>query len=97
MMYELQQADYFVRYQQYITGEISYLFFTYPKSIELFKWYYDILLLDCTYKTNRFKMPLLNIVGVNGLGDNFHVGFAFLSAEEERDYLWAIQELKTLM
>ena len=42
-------------------------------------------------------MPLLNIVGVNGLGDNFHVGFAFLSAEKERDYLWAIQELKTLM
>jgi MULE transposase domain len=43
----------------------------------------DIL---CTYKTNKFGMPLLDILGVDGLDQGFTVGVVFLNGETEEDY-----------
>jgi hypothetical protein len=55
-----------------------------------------ILLLDCTYKTNKFGMLLLDILGVDGLDQGFTIGVAFLNAETEGDYNWAISHLRSL-
>ena|SRR5579862_5512136 len=97
MFLELQEMDYFVRYKTYISGEVTHLFIAHPKSIELFKRYLKVLIMDYTYKTNRFNMPLLNIIGTTVFGTSFYVGFAFIAGEGNGDYLWAIKELKTLM
>jgi hypothetical protein len=97
MVQELQETDYYVGHKVHISGEITHMFLAHPKSVELFQRYPEIILIDCTYKTNWFRMPLLNIVGSTGLGTNFHIGFAFLSAEGDDDYTWALKELKTLM
>jgi hypothetical protein len=75
---------------------ITHLFFAHPRSIELLQQYPEVLLLDCTYKTNKFKMPLLNIVETTCLGKNFYVAFAFLVKEEEEDYQWAMRQLRSL-
>jgi hypothetical protein len=45
-----------------------------------------IILLDCTYKTNKFGMLMLDILGVNGLDQGFTVRVIFLNAETEEDY-----------
>jgi hypothetical protein len=45
-----------------------------------------IILLDCTYKTNKFGMPILNILGVDSLNQEFTVKVAFLNAETKKDY-----------
>ncbi|KAJ3453177.1 hypothetical protein MRS44_018832 [Fusarium solani] len=50
----------------------------------------------CTYKTNRYGMPLLDIIGVDACQRSFCIAFAFLSGEEEQDYLWALERLKSL-
>jgi histone-lysine N-methyltransferase SETD2 len=42
-----------------------------------------VFLLDCMYKTNKFDMPLLNMVGITSTYATFNVGFAFLHAENE--------------
>ena len=42
--------------------------------------------MDCTYKTNRFNMPLLSIIGITSLGTNFWVAFCFLRNEKEGDF-----------
>src|SRR3954454_21153651 len=97
MLQHLQAMDYFCRYKTHISGDVTHLFFAHPKSIELFKRYPEILLLDCTYNTNRFNMPLLNIMGTTALGTSFFVSFAFLTGETNDDYLWVIKELKTLI
>ncbi len=52
--------------------------------------------MDATYKTNRYKMPLLIITGVNALGGSFYVAFCFLAAEEDEDYLWALQQYRSI-
>jgi hypothetical protein len=92
----LQDGDWFIRYNTRISSELTHLFFAHPKSIELFKPYPEVLMMDCTYKVTRFRMPLLVIVGTTAVNETFFVGFAFLCGETEEDYLWAIRQLKTV-
>src|SRR2546421_2850316 len=84
-------------YRTDTTGRVTHLFFAHPKSIELLAKYPEVLLLDCTYRTNKFKMPLLNIVGTTCLNKNYHVAFCFLAKEEEEDYVWALKQLQDLL
>jgi hypothetical protein len=39
------------------------LFFAYPDSIQYLQSHHDVLLIDNTYSTNRFNMPLMDIIG----------------------------------
>jgi len=50
--------------------------------------------MDYTYKTNKFKMPLLHFLGVTPIETNFSAGFCFLPGESASDYLWALQSFK---
>jgi len=56
----------------------------------------EVLIMDCTYKTNRYKMPLLVITGVTALNTSFFVGFCFMAAEKTADYVWVLKQLKLL-
>jgi hypothetical protein len=40
-------------------GHIRFLIFAHQKSIDYANWYNRVFLLDFTYKTNRYRMPLL--------------------------------------
>ena len=40
-----------------------HLFIAYPQSIQLARANQDVVLVDNTYKTNKFDMPLLHMVG----------------------------------
>src|SRR3954447_12057099 len=97
MLYELEKSQYEYNYQLDGDGHIILLFFAYPESLVLLKHYLEVLLMDCTYKTNHFNILLLNIIGTTALGTSFFVGFVFMSSETNEDYLWAIGELKILM
>ncbi|CAG8840789.1 13027_t:CDS:2, partial [Racocetra persica] len=61
---ELDKSQFEYNYQCNADGHITHLFFAHHKSIELMHTYSSVLLMDCTYKTNKFKLPLLNIVVV---------------------------------
>jgi hypothetical protein len=41
-------------------------------------------------------MPLLDILGIDGLDQSFTVGLVFLNVETEEDYYWAISHLQSL-
>jgi hypothetical protein len=79
------------------TQRLERLFFAHPEATKLLKEHPDILLLDCTYKTNRFCMPLLNICAVTGNRKTVQVALCFLSREKKEDYDWAIVQFQTLM
>jgi hypothetical protein len=49
--------------------------------------------MDCTYKTNKYKMPLLDINGVTATGNTFYAGFVFLHNEQQSSYNFAVQNL----
>ena len=53
--------------------------------------------MDCTYKTNRYRYPLLEIVGVTSTELTFPVVFVFMNHEYEDNYTWAMERLKNVM
>ena len=52
--------------------------------------------MDCTYKTNKYRMPLLVIMGHTALGSSFYIAFAFLESEEEESFVWVLEMLQAL-
>ncbi|TVY66378.1 PKS-NRPS hybrid synthetase [Fusarium oxysporum f. sp. cubense] len=77
-------------------SRVTAVLFAHPKSLEYLKSYPEVLILDCTYKTNKYNMPLLNAIGVDACQRSFCIAFAFLSGEEEADYQWVLIRLQSL-
>nr|XP_043620091.1 PKS-NRPS hybrid synthetase cheA-like [Erigeron canadensis] len=75
-------------------GRIASLFIVHPLSAKLAKTFSNIFLMDCTYKTNKYNMPLLDIIGVSCFNTSFYSGFAFLEKEDEESYAWALSAFK---
>lgn len=58
------------------------------------KYFLDIIIVDATYKRNRFNLPVINIIGVNHFGQNIMLAFGLLSNETTESYVWLFSELK---
>ncbi|KAL2761238.1 hypothetical protein ACRALDRAFT_1026460, partial [Sodiomyces alcalophilus JCM 7366] len=43
---------------------------------------YKVIFIDNTYKTNPFKIPLIDIYGVSNIGSIFNVRFALINKED---------------
>jgi alpha-glucosidase len=53
--------------------------------------------MDSTYKTNKYKMPLFEIVGVTSTQETFNVAYAFLTNEREDNFKWALIACRSLL
>ncbi|XP_058750117.1 protein FAR1-RELATED SEQUENCE 5-like [Vicia villosa] len=51
------------------------IFWIHPDSIKLFNTFSTVLLIDSTYKTNKYRLPLFEMVGVTSTEKTFVVGF----------------------
>jgi hypothetical protein len=80
-----------------VEGHMTSFFFAHPRSLELVKHFRTTILLDCTYKTNKYNMPLLHIVGMNSCNRSFTVACCFLCAEKEPNYTRALEHLHLAM
>ncbi|KAH1198354.1 Protein FAR1-RELATED SEQUENCE 5 [Glycine max] len=49
-----------------------------------------------TYKTNRYRLPLLDFVGVTPTAMTFSAGFAYLEAERVNNIVWALKRFRGL-
>jgi hypothetical protein len=93
---QLDKKGFWNRIQFADDGRVTAVLFAHPGSIAYLHSYPELLILDCTYKTNKYKMPLLDMVGVDAAGRSFCIAFAFLSGEAEADFTWALDRLKSL-
>ena len=75
---------------------ITCLFFAKASSHKVLKMNYEVLLMDCTYKTNVYRMPLCIITGVTPMNTTYYIGFAFLATERVEDYRWILQFVRRL-
>ncbi|KAH1266064.1 Protein FAR1-RELATED SEQUENCE 5 [Glycine max] len=55
-----------------------------------------VFLIDITYKTNRYRLPLLDFVGVTPTGMTFSAGFAYMEGECVNNLVWALQRFRGL-
>src|SRR5579871_361877 len=68
---ELMLSNYKFDYQYDSENHITHLFFARPSAINLTKIYHLVLLMDYTYKTNKFRMPLLYVVRMTSFNMTF--------------------------
>lgn len=97
LLQDLTTGALFYQHRTDEEGHVTYLFIAHPRSIELFREHYVILLLDCTYRTNCYKMPLLNIIGCTGMNTTIKLALVFLCSETEDDYTWTLRGLRKML
>lgn len=75
---------------------IDSIFWTYSSCISRWKRSPEILSFDCTYKVNRFNLPLLQITGVTTLHTTYMAAYCLVSSEDEEGFVFPLQQLKIL-
>ena len=73
---------------------VSDIFWTHPNAMKLLNAFNIVFLMDTTYQTNKYRLSLLEIVGVTCTRLSFSAGFAFLSSEKEKNFKWALQKIR---
>jgi len=67
------------------------LFWCHPNAVKLCNACHLVFFVDNTYKTNRYRLPLLDFVGVTPTGMTFSVEFAYLEGERVNNIVWALK------
>ncbi|MBW0569487.1 hypothetical protein O181_109202 [Austropuccinia psidii MF-1] len=88
----LKEGNFVWSYERDAEGHINSLFFTHPIDIELFHGFTHVILMDCTYKTNKCKIPLFHIVGFSSTNKTFPGAFCLMKNETELSYTWALNK-----
>lgn len=77
-------------------GHVTAVIWTYPWCLETWKKNPEVLLFDNTYKTNRFKLPFVNICGTTNLHTTFNIMFGLVNKEDEATYAWVLERVEEL-
>ena len=77
-------------------GLLTHLFFCRASFKKILKHNYEVLLIDATYKTNKYKISLVIVIDCTALNIIFYVGFAFIKGEKTSDYTWVLTQIKVL-
>jgi len=76
---------------------IEDIFWAHPTSVKLFNNFQTVLVMDSTYKTNMYKMPMFVVVGVTLTDLTYSVGFAFVTHEKKENFVWVLKMLRKLL
>ena len=93
---EEHNYTYFSRTQSESTT-IEDIFWAHPTSVKLFNNFPTVLVMDSTYKTNMYKMPMFEVVGVTSTDVTYSVGFGFVTYEEEENFVCVLKMLRKLL
>ena len=80
-----------------IDGVVKSFFFMHLASLSMCQTFKTVFLLDTTYKTNKFNIPLLNIVGITSTFATFNGAFAFMANETEEVYTWVLKQFSEVV
>ncbi|KAL5134520.1 Protein FAR1-RELATED SEQUENCE 5 [Glycine soja] len=72
------------------------LFWCHPDAVKLCNACHLVFFIGSTYKTNRYRLPLLDFVGVTPTTMTFSAGFAYLEAERVNNIVWALERFRGL-
>lgn len=68
-----------------------------PRMKTLLEFFNDVIVIDTTHKTNRFNMPLMDVIIINNMGQSCTTFFALLKNQTYEAYRWALCCLKSRM
>ncbi|XP_058776182.1 uncharacterized protein LOC131650494 [Vicia villosa] len=64
------------------------IFWAHPESVKLLNMFPIVLIMDCTYKTNKYRQQLFEIVGMTSTKSTFAVAFAYMESEQTETFCW---------
>lgn len=70
------------------------IFWTHSDSVKLLNLVNVVLTMDNTYKTNAYKMSLLEVFGVTSMGLTLFAAFILLTYEHENNFVGSLRDLK---
>ncbi|MBW0471975.1 hypothetical protein O181_011690 [Austropuccinia psidii MF-1] len=71
-------------------GKITNLLFAHPASIDLGHMKHHLILIDATYWTFKYNLPLLHMAGQTSTGHTFSLAFCYMERENDDRYIWAL-------
>ncbi|CAK8542244.1 unnamed protein product [Lathyrus sativus] len=72
------------------------IFWARPDSVKLLNIFPIVLVMNNTYKTNKYRQPLFEIVGMTSTELTFAVAFAYIESEQTETFCWVLDKLKQL-
>jgi hypothetical protein len=63
---KLTEHDFYFKFEVDTQSRFRYLFWAHSEVTKWFAMHHDVLIFDCTYKTNQFDLPLLNVIAMTG-------------------------------
>ena len=72
------------------------IFWSHPDAVKLSNACNLVFLIDITYKNNRCKLSLLDIVGVTPIGTTFFASYGYLAGEHLTNVVWALELFRSI-
>jgi len=72
------------------------IFWCHPDAVKLCNACNLMFLIYSTYKTNRYRLPLLDFIGVTLTKITFSAGFAYLEGERVNNVVWTLKRFRGL-
>lgn len=79
------------------TDELEMIFFVHPTSYEMWRAFPHVLLIDATYKTNKYKFPLVQVVGLTCTYKSISLAHAFIQKERADNFKWVTDRIKDML
>jgi hypothetical protein len=73
------------------TETLSDILWAHPDSVKLFNTFSTVLVMDSTYKVNKYRIPFLEVVGCTSTGKAYAIAFGFLTSEKEDNFVRALR------
>ncbi|CAG8800586.1 40591_t:CDS:2 [Gigaspora margarita] len=95
-----QQCDYMIKLLKTPDGHLTHLFFSHIEAAKHTTKYYEVLIVDATYKTNVYKFPLVSAVSISNITNEkgslktFQIAIAWMENENEDSYKWFLISLR---
>ena len=87
LIYELTtDENWVVRYETKPIGRINFLFFVLDDAILLAQGSLEVLLINATYRTNKYNLPYIHFMTVTSIGRTASVRLAFVTTESSATY-----------
>jgi len=98
LLARLTEQQFFFRFEHDPeTSRLRYLIWAHPGMLTFYRAHPDVLIMDCTYKTNCYNLPLLNIIAMSAMNTVIPVAQCWLPGECQGDYSWAFGRLHELL
>ena len=77
-------------------GELSRVLVANPTSIQMICAWPYVVLIDTTYKINKQKWPLCEVIGMTPTNHNFFVAFCLMRDKAIVSYQWVLEGLRDI-